>query len=591
MNGLEIALTSDDESALLQLDVKTNDGIIMVDFDIRLKNLALCTKVNLDVHFPFEHIHSCWTPCMHGHPKSIRNKGIPEWWPSFSSHISSAAPVGVFYSIEGRNRLSFALSEAKEIVAVHAGALEERRAGRIRFQLLESKHKILSTKKGKLRLDIRNIPFHQSIQSLTQWYEEISEHQVMKPPEEAFEPVYSTWYAFHQNLFANELEKQCEKAVALGCRTIILDDGWQTDDNSRGYRYCGDWNVAETRFPDMRNHIKKVRNMGLKYMFWLSVPFVGKKADSWLFLKDYLLFYSEQNQTGVIDPRYPNVREYLVATFARIVKYYDLDGVKLDFIDEFDLDLATGKALEPDNKRDTESVPEAVRKLMVEIKSALISIKSEILVEFRQRYVGPEIRKFGNIFRVHDCPNDSIMNRMSIMDLRLFSGSTAVHSDMFIWSETEPVESASLHFINTLFSVPQISHDLLSLSHEHLSMVRHWLQFWRTNKNILMNGRLTAESPEMQYPLISATKNRKRIISLHADIVCNVFDESETELTLVNGGLLSKVTVRSYVSEDLCVEVRDCLGELVSRCKFRLEKGIFEFSVPKSGYIKFTIEP
>ena len=26
--------------------------------------------------------------------------------------------------------------------------------------------------------------------------------------------------------------------------SIIVDDGWQTDDNNRGYAYCGDWAVT-----------------------------------------------------------------------------------------------------------------------------------------------------------------------------------------------------------------------------------------------------------------------------------------------------------------------------------------------------------
>lgn len=60
-------------------------------------------------------------------------------------------------------------------------------------------------------------------------------------------------------------------------KTIILDDGWQTDDNNRGYAFCGDWQVSPNRFPDFAAHVKRVRDMGMKYMVWYSVPYVGKK--------------------------------------------------------------------------------------------------------------------------------------------------------------------------------------------------------------------------------------------------------------------------------------------------------------------------
>jgi alpha-galactosidase len=70
-----------------------------------------------------------------------------------------------------------------------------------------------------------------------------------------------------------------------------------------------------------------------------------------------------------------------------------------------------GKSLEFDERRDYHSLEDAVDALMAETADTLRGINPEVLIEFRQRYVGPAIRKYGNMLRVKDCPNDAIRNR------------------------------------------------------------------------------------------------------------------------------------------------------------------------------------
>ena len=67
----------------------------------------------------------------------------------------------------------------------------------------------------------------------------------------------------------------------MGFRSVILDDGWQTDDTNRGYGYCGDWEVAEKKIKDMKKHVQVVHDMGMKYLIWYSVPYVGMYSKVW----------------------------------------------------------------------------------------------------------------------------------------------------------------------------------------------------------------------------------------------------------------------------------------------------------------------
>ena len=126
-----------------------------------------------------------------------------------------------------------------------------------------------------------------------------------------------------------------------------------------------------------------------------------------------------------LDPRYKKVRDYLVGIYKNAVTEWKLDGLKLDFIDSF---VLKGKSLEPDSKRDYQSLEDAIHALMTEVTSALTAINPDILIEFRQSYVGPSIRKYGNMLRVGDCPCDTLKNRVGVINLRMTSGKTAVHS-------------------------------------------------------------------------------------------------------------------------------------------------------------------
>ncbi|MGF1683766.1 glycoside hydrolase family 36 protein [Photobacterium minamisatsumaniensis] len=578
-------VTEQAESLIYEVSHRCQDEAIFIDLTIKSETPIVFPECKLDISFPLDDMHSLWTPCLHGHPKSIRNKGIPEIWTNFSSHISHVSPVGCFYNLTGENKVAFAFSDIKNIVKVQAGAYEEDKAAKVIMSLFTVKTEPMTEYKASLRLDRSDVDYHEAISRITQWHEELLDNSQMPVPSAALEPVYSTWYSFHQNLDQKEIEDQCEIASSLGCKTIILDDGWQTDDSNRGYMFCGDWEVSNKRFPDMAEHVAKVQSMGMKYMLWLSVPFVGQGCKVWDEFKDNLLFYSEQNATGTLDPRYPQVRDFLVSTYCRVVSDYGLDGLKLDFIDEFDMTYATGDALLPDPARDTESLPEAVDRLMMSVREELTKIKDDILIEFRQRYIGSMIRKYGNIFRVHDCPHDSITNRAGILDLRLFSGNTAIHSDMFIWSESDSVESASLQFINTLFSVPQISPNLKTLPTEHLTMTKHWLSFWKDNQHVLLNGKLKSRYPEMHYPVIEAKLGNEKLITVHAAMICDVFNDGEERVTIVNGAMEESLILRCSEPTTVAISVYDCLGEKVSHIpNYTIEK-LDEIKTPKSGYI------
>ena len=123
---------------------------------------------------------------------------------------------------------------------------------------------------------------------------------------------------------------------------------------------------------------------------------------------------------------------------------------------------------------DYHSINDAVDRLLKDVITTLKAIKPDVFIEFRQKYTGPAMRKYGNMFRAFDCPGDATMNRIRIADIKMLAGNTAVHSDMITWHKDDTVEVAALQMINTLFGVPQISVLLKEAAKDHLNMIKFY---------------------------------------------------------------------------------------------------------------------
>ena len=63
---------------------------------------------------------------------------------------------------------------------------------------------------------------------------------------------------------------------------------------------------------------------------------------SCLAFKDKSLRFTETGLAAyTLDPRYPEVRQYLIDTYVKALRDWELDGFKLDFIDRFVADDQT----------------------------------------------------------------------------------------------------------------------------------------------------------------------------------------------------------------------------------------------------------
>lgn len=568
---MEINVNTND--AIVNITENTLDGIEYKEITVKFSRPTIPDPIKLQWMFKSDDIYSTWSPVIRG------DRGLyPDWNKrQTDSRFNSGAPLHSLISSKGKNRLCIAVSDPHTPIKIATGICEEKAAVECTVEIFtHNSTSPISEYSVVLRLDARDTRYEDSIRDAVSWWENECGYSSAPVPEAAMLPMDSLWYSFHQNLSPEEIIKECKEARLLGMKTVIIDDGWQTDDNSRGYAYCGDWEVAKSKISDMRELADKVHDLDMKLMLWFSVPYVGIHSKAYSAFSNMLLNGpSDEETVFLLDPRYSKVRSYLTDIYEKAVTEWDLDGLKLDFLDCFYL---TDKSRQPDAARDTESLEKGIDMLVSEIIDRVRKIKPDILIEFRHSYIGPAMRQYGNIIRVTDCPMDAQKNRGDIINLRLTSGNTAVHSDMLMWDNNASVETAALQLCCVLYGVPQISMRMDKLSPEHRDMIKFYLDFWTEYRDILLNGRLYANNPESNYSLVWAEKDGISVYTAYTDpVICFTSEKTiAVNSTMSDTLILTNAKNKRYT-------IFDCMGH-------ELEKGIadadlIKVNVPTAGMV------
>lgn len=567
---MNFKVSGGNKGAKITLKQESRDGVEYTTVHIVLAEPAVPEKIVLSDSFPSIDCHSTWSPSVR-YGRSLQ----PNWYAQKTeARLAHWMPLHQIISKSGNNRFCVALSDTALPTSIATGVLEKSANLDCRIELFTTPVSEIKEYTVTVRVDTRDIKYYDSIYDAVNWWESDCGYTPAAVPDAARQPVDSLWYSFHQDLNADEIVKECALSKAVGMDTVIVDDGWQTDDTSLGYAYCGDWEAAPSKVGDMKQLVDRVHETGMKFMLWYSVPFVGIHSKKYKQFQSMILNGNLSNLgCYALDPRYKEVRDYLTGVYVEAVKNWGLDGLKLDFIDRFEL---SDESIKPDPRRDYTSLEEAVDALMSDIHEKLTAINPDILIEFRQTYIGPSVRKYGNMLRVTDCPSDAFKNRVDTVNLRLTSGKTAVHSDMLMWHYDDTVEGAALQLTSTLYSVPQISVRVDKLNEDHYKMLKFYLDFWKQHREILLDGKLTADNPEDNYSTVCATLGESSVITAYSNSVVEVKTKNWVAVNATGGqSLVIKGASGNY-------RVVDCKGNVVGG---GVADSLCEVEVPTAGMI------
>lgn len=503
----------------------------------------------------------------------------PDWVGAYVSSLASNMPLYALLNNNDENKLTIACDEVKRHVKTEIGLREEGANVVCKMHFFEQPEAAINHYRVTIMFDRRRCFWADAVREAADWMSR--DLHCIIPPDDAWDAFYSSWYNFHQDVSDAAIEAECKQARALGMKTIIVDDGWQTDDNNRGYAYCGDWEVSKTRFPDFAGHVKTVHDMGMKYMLWFSVPWMGEKSKNYERFSGKYLYLDKKLHAAALDPRFPDVRRYLIDKYVKAMQEWGLDGFKLDFIDSFHFRGKDPAIADNYAGRDIKSLPEAVDVLMQDVYKALSAINPEVLVEFRQSYIGPAIRQYGNMMRAADCPANPQDNRIRIAKLRLTSGQTAVHSDMLEWNVNENDENVACSIINSIFGVVQYSAMLRDVSENHKKIIRHYIDFSQMHRQTLLHSKFIPHHPELGYPVVEAVAADERIVGVYSDCAMVDISACSGKAIILNATGRGKVLVKLSSNVRKCTTY-DCFGNHVGDYQLA---SLSEALIPNGGYM------
>jgi alpha-galactosidase len=502
--------------------------------------------------WPAESAVTLWRAAQGSHRK------LPTDWGSHRDIRSvRSAPVAALVDAGDRSLLTISLSASVRGCDFAVGVNEEGAEQLVQLAI-DDIEPIDGVRRFTLRIDLRDLHFAAALRDVTEdWTAELGE-RIAPVPELARQAMYSTWYSDHQHVSAESVERHARAGASYGCRAVIVDDGWQTDDTARGYAHCGDWEPTSRTFPDMADHVRRVHQLGLDYVLWIAPPLIGEHSKAWDRLKDRTLGYVDGLSASVLDPRYPEVRDHIVESCVRPVRDWGVDGLKLDFLDSW---AWSSPPRAPDG--DCSSVDEGVELILHAITAELRRLQPDLLIEFRQDYVNPRLWQFGTFLRAGDCAMDPVENRVRTIDSRLLAGDRAVHSDMLMWHPSASPETVAQQFIGAMFSTPQVSVELDALPVEQERVVRFWLEFLRDHADALLDGVLTPSRPDARYTQVRAVGS-KTVVAVFTNPVVRLSD-SDRSVVLVNGGSEPRLLVEGAGPGPVDLVVSDCSGMEVSR--------------------------
>ncbi len=578
MTKLTPTITARDPNVRAEITHISSEGAIDIfRVNITFPENTVPTPVHVHWDEEFLNILNIWAAGGRG------KRNICQWFGPRDNYscFSCGAPILSAIGANDGNTVTVSVSDVSTPINISLSAKNSQRGENLADYIVEffaAPCPAMKDYTADIRIDRRAVPFYEAILSVSPWWAEYG-HIVPPCPPAAEDPLYSTWYSCCNKPVGADILEDLKVAAEAGFKTIILDDGWQIEGESKGgYSSCGDWIVGKDKFPDFKAFADGVHALGMKLMVWFATPFMGYEAEAYKRFEGMFLEQDEHLRCAVLDPRYPEVRRYTVDTYARFLRDYDIDGFKLDFIGS----LHSESYMPPANDAmDCATVEEAVLLLLTEITEELAKIKPDLLYEYRQGYIGPAINRFGNMLRVGDCAYDGVTNRLGMVDLRLLGYPIAIHSDMLCWSPMEDAKLCAKQLLDILFCVPQISVFLADSTEEQKRLLRHYLDYWTENRDLLLHGTFRASAPGCNYTEVSAENDEKIIAVLYAD---SVFTYTGKTCDIHLNGNRDGLIFENPTEQSLTGEIYDCFGTLLHTVEIGAG-AIVRLPVPETGML------
>ncbi|HEU5100946.1 MAG TPA: glycoside hydrolase family 36 protein [Roseiflexaceae bacterium] len=494
-----------------------------------------------------------------GPPSPEELAKLPYWWIRKQVGANKGFPFVALFHRSGANRFAFGLLDQLTETALDGELVEATRSYNFHWhkpigQAQLNTHQWQET----LFVSVARGPWPEVLRAYVAAVDREWPQPALPVPASAYNPVFCTWTAIHHDVSQEWITRNARLAAELGFGTWLTDDGWFTSKASfADYRYTGDWQPDPVKFPDFAGHVRAVRELGLRYVLWVAPFMVGDASQA---ARQHAHMLTEATNTmryRNMSPRRAETRQVVGDLVERLMREYQLDGLKIDFLDSIGID----------NLIATETDYSTLGAGTYEILSAAIdrarAIVPDVLIEFRNSYTNLASRRYANLYRASDVPINFTLNRWQVSMLRLLAPDRAVHLDPALWHPDDTEENVAVQLINMICSVPMVSIELDRYPQSHLDLIRYWIGFYNAHRDTIVHGCFEPEIRLGQVPIIRFSSASERIVGVYDDLACSA-GAGPLPLWILNASTRPFVDLRSDdIAGPQRVRTRDKFGRVV----------------------------
>jgi len=366
----------------------------------------------------------------------------------------------------------------------------------------------------------------------------VEDKEALEPlaaPEHCLSPVWCSWYAYRNGVTQAGILSNATIAKTIGVETIIIDLGWFIPELEPWCTYAGSWSPAQDKFPDLPGLINQIQRMGLRCMLWVSPPLLGQKAKCFDRQEQLLAKRGASDEISWLCPKSKESAEVMADVCEQLMRTYNPDGLKIDFLDQ----VRPVQECAGTHPHQFDTFGEGMAHCMRRMSEAILAVKPDAIIEYRQDYANIYTRQFANCFRGNDAPYDFDHIRRETALLAPLHGQTPIHSDYALWHEEESLPNKAIMLASIMMgSVPTLSHNLTALPQGDLDLIVSWLRFYRQWQDVLTVPTPVYLSHDAHYSLVRLSREGKTVLGIFTPIspATVKFPQTDAEaICLING--------------------------------------------------------
>lgn len=540
---------------------------------------AFPPKFNMSVKFPKDKINQIWNS------QTWSNKSFF----SLPSYDRAAAGFSIIsgLTINDQNQITVTCKDSYQAKFVSTNIREE--ADSIVFNLgfFEDNPPLsnLQDYSAEVLVDFRNIHFSKAIFEASSWFLKEEFENAVVNADTTKVPVYSTWYPMHRNIPLENITRELDSLRSFNFKSVLVDDGWQSLVKMKidtAYSYDPE------SYRTMNLFKQKCVEMGLPLYLWYSIPFMGGNPVILKKFEGKYIRYRAPRQMYVLDPRYDDVRQHLISTYASFLSEWQFDGYWFDFLKGFY--PKEGAVLDDDKGRDYVSIQLAVDTMYKAMETRLRTINPNVFLGQKFAVVGPNLVSYQNFLTGFVGVENTRVVREKMVNNRLLYGKFTPFMEVIAVNPRDKTEDIARKIQSVLLGNPYLSFYFSTLPEDSKKAIRFWLDYWKQNYEVIFSGSFEPMQVARYYPVVKVYDQQKMIYITYEDYTINLPVSLNSTLDVINSKADERVQfLVSRPGLEYNYEVFNCLGTSVEKGILKMKnKNLLELSVPVAGFVRFS---